>query len=228
MAVNPQLLGIVAGAEVQPVVSGTPFPDDTGDVYDGRDGPDYVKDEWFSAVLNGMQVPGKTTVKCTPKKKLKTPKATGKDGGPTTDLGHEPARLDITIEVWMPSQWALLQTVLGAIWRAPGAPVSSPEVKAVTIVHPACSGKPWYVSSMLIETLETPEVTDEGMRIRIKAVQFIEPKKTDVARRAKGAGPVPLAKEFGQAKKNEAPANPKTTDAVPRLPAAPRRGTAEP
>lgn len=228
MAINSQLLGIVARPEVQPVVDGTPFPDSTGDVYDGRAGPDYVTDPWLLATLNGMRVPGKTKVKCTPNKKINVPKATQRDGGPTTDLGHRAAQLDITIEVWKPSQWALLQAVLGKIWRAPGAPVNTPDVNAVTIDHPACSSKPWYVAAMLLESLESPEVTDDGLiRIRIKAVQFIEPKTTDVGRPAKGVGP-PLAKEIAQAKGNEAPPNPKTTDAVPRLPTPPTRGTAGP
>jgi len=216
MAVNPILVGIVAAP-------GVPFWDSAGDGLDGYEGPDYATNAWDLATFNGFKVPGITRVKCVPKKKIDIPKSTGRDGGPTTDRGHEAARLDITISVWTPSQWQKLQVLLRAIWRPPGAPLGALDMKAITIEHPSCSSPPWSVSSILLETMESVDYTPaKGAVLRIKAVQYIPPKAVDVSRKASGSGP-PLAKEITQAR-GSAPPKPSTTDAVPVLPPAPSGG----
>lgn len=207
--INPLLLGIVAAP-------GVPFWDSSGDGLDGYEGADYATNAFDLATLNGIKVPGITRVKCVPKKKIDIPKSTGRDGGPTTDRGHEASRLDITINVWTPSQWQLLQVLLRSIWRPPGAPIGALDMKAITIEHPSCSSPPWSVSSILLETMESVEYTAaKGAILRLKAVQYIPPKAVEVTRKASGSGP-PLAKEITQAR-GSAPARPSTTDAVPVL-----------
>lgn len=210
MAINPILVGLVAAP-------GAPFWDSSGDGEDGYEGPDYSVSPWDLAILNGLKVPGITRVKCLPKKKIDIPKTTGRDGGPTTDRGHEAARLDITIQVWTPSQWQKLQVLLRGLWRPPGAPVGALDMKAIKIEHPSCSNPPWSVSSILVEILESPEWTAEkGAIIRIKAVQYIPPNKANVTRPVAGAG-VPLAPEFQGQSAASAPPKPSKTDAVPVL-----------
>jgi hypothetical protein len=230
MALPPVIVARVAGVEVPAAELGVPFPDSAGDGFDGWEGPDYMTNPWDLAVLNGIKVPGITQVKCTGKKKIDIPKATGRDGGPTTDRGHIAATIEITNTVWTPSQWRLWQQVEKAIWRPPGSPVVRPEgavkgateIKAITISHPSCSPPPRNVSAILIESFESSEWSPQkGMVTRIKAVQYIEPKKANVTRAVSGG--VPLTKEFAQAKA-AAPANPVKTDAVPVLPRLPDGG----
>lgn len=213
---NPILVGIVASA-------GVPFWDSAGDGFDGYEGPDYATNAWDLCTLNGAKVPGITRVKCLPKKKIDIPKSTGRDGGPTTDRGHEAAKIDITITVWTPSQWQKLQVLLRGIWRPPGAPLGALDMKAITIEHPSCSSPPWSVTSILLESMESVDYTPQkGAVLRIKAVQYIPPKAVDVTRKAAGSGPA-LAKEIAQAR-GSAPPKPSKTDAVPVLPAPPSGG----
>lgn len=220
MAINPFVLGL-AVTEQQ---NGAPFWDSSGDEEDGYEGPDYMTDPHDVAFLNGSKVPGITRIKCTGKKKIDVPKATSRDGGPTTDRGHEAARLEITVTLWTPAQWKIWQEITKKLWRPPNAPLSDSDIKAISIYHPSCSSEPLSVFSILIETYESAEWSPQkGAVVRIKAVQFIPHKAADVTRAVRGAG-VPVTKEFAEAK-GSAPPKPSTTDAVPVLPTPPSRGS---
>lgn len=229
MAINPALVGIVAGAEATETtttIKGTPFPDSVGDGYDGHEGPDYSTALYDVLVLNGRRVPGISRVKVVPKMRIDVPKTVNHDGGPTIERGHEAARVDITIRYWTPSQWVKLQEVLRAIWRPPGKPVPDGNKKAVLISHPACA-PPWNISAILLESVESPEPSSEGgWVIKIKAVQYIAPKKRPVAKKAEGKG-VAIAAGITQAKNGVVP-GPSKTAAVPKLPPRPNQAPIRP
>jgi hypothetical protein len=189
----------------------------------GYEGPDYADDRpWKLATLNGIKVPGETDVKCVPKVKIDIPKATNRDGGTAIYRGHQPAKVDLTIRIWTPSQWILFQQLLREIWRWPGAPVPAGSMKAITIAHPSCAL--WGISSMLIENPESPEITLEGARFRIQGLQYIPSKNQAVAKKASGSGPAVAPEIAAARKKNDIPPKP-STQVVARAPGPPNQGS---
>lgn len=201
---------------------------------EGYEGPLYATEPWDLLVLNGIKVPGISTVKCTPRMKIEIPKETGRDGGPAIERGHDPARVDIAVKIWTPRQWEAMQAVLLAVWRRPGQEVRyaardgklvETTRKAVTIAHPACAL--YNVSSILIESPDSPEPGPEiGVRVlKMKAVQYIPPSSKPATKKTTGAGPA-LAVEL-QGKRNSIPPPP-STQVVARAAATPLRGVATP
>jgi hypothetical protein len=180
---------------------------------------------WDILYLNGERVPGIATVKVIPKIRIELLKASGRDGGPTIERGHEAARLDITIKIWTPAQWNLLNVQLAALWRSPGhqfrsrattdgsGKVVQAAAGAIRIAHPACSCFT-RIASILFESVESPEpAPEQGARlVKIKAVQYIPKSEKDVTLVRKGTR-APLAPELdGKAKNGVAPKPVSKTD----------------
>ena len=165
------------------------------------EGPDYSANPWEQLRLNDKLVPGKSFVKCVPRIKLKANKTVGRDGGPTIEEGHEAAAVTITITIWTPSQWNILQDLMRELWRRPGEPMpSDPTKKAIAIEARAC--EQWGVTSILIESPESLEPGPEhGTQVmKIKAVQYIAPKQAVVTKPIAGAGRVHLDPAFDRPK----------------------------
>lgn len=91
---------------------------------DGYDGPDYSEQPWdiiaFVVDQRLLRSPGIATVKCVPREKIDIQKPNGGDVGTIITRGHEPARVDIAIRVWTPTQWQLMQELIAALWRKSG------------------------------------------------------------------------------------------------------------
>jgi hypothetical protein len=209
------LLGFVAAAI-------SPFWDSIKDV-------GYEEDQsrncnpWDILELNNVRVPGICTVKVIPKVRIEVLKASGRDGGPVIERGHEAARVDIQIKIWTPAQWNLLVEQLGGLWRSPGqqfrtrptkdskGKVITPAEGAIRIHHPACSFARVY--AVLFESIESPEPAPEkgAMVIKIKAVQYIPRSDQEATRQVKGTA-VQRAPELGGSKSGIPPKPVSTTD----------------
>jgi hypothetical protein len=209
---------------------------------DGYEGPVYAKNPWDLVILNGFRSPGVATVKCIPQVKIDLPKEVARDGGPATEKGHVPAKVDIQIKIWTPDQWDAMQNLMEAIWRQPGQKYRLELVggilpqtsttgtgdktkakPAITIAHPCCAL--YGVTAVMLESPESPDSAPEvGAKIiRLKGVQYIARSNQPADRKVRGAR-VPLAPEL-QGTKSAPPFKPPSqTDGVPLLLQRPEEG----
>lgn len=202
-------------------------------VTDGYDGANYAESDWDFVVLNGIKSPGISVVTCKPSMRIDVQKPSGGDGSPLILRGHNPAKVDIAIEVWTPAQWLLLQEFMDVIWRRPGkdSRQDRPGQKtatikatgAIEIQHPAC--RMYGVTAVVIHSPSSPERSPNGGRIlRIDALQYT-PQSGNTTRKAQGSGKVvPVTPEL-QRPKNVAGLPPSQTDARPFTPVPPSMGS---
>lgn len=197
-----------------------PFWDQFPEAYE--EWKDRNQNPWDILTLNNKRAPGIAEVNVTPHMQIDIKKTTGFDGGPTIELGHKAAKVDIAITLWTAEQWEAMQAILAEIWRLPGRePKGSTALTrtrraAVAISHPNCAI--YGISAVLIEGPEglVPAPGIPGAKLlRIRAVQYIPPARSakPVTKKAAGAGP-PLAPEFARARSAIPRQSPSQTDAV--------------
>lgn len=150
---------------------------------------------WDILHLNSERVPGIAEVKVTPHMVIDIKKTTSFDGGPTIELGHQAAKLDIAVTIWTPAQWEGVQGIMAKIWRLPGReqkgskPRERTRRAAVSISHPNCAFL--GISAVLLEAPEglQPATGLIGAKtLRLRAVQYIPPSAKPATRKAAGQG----------------------------------------
>jgi hypothetical protein len=197
----------------------------------GYEGPDYALQPWDTIYLNDEQWPGIVTAECRPVMKLDLKKKNGTDGGPLIERGYEHGKVLITVKIWTPAQWTILQERIASIWRKPGKPWPSETksgngkvtVKGVKVDHPALLLL--NIVKIGIIDIESPRDAPEfGAKIiRINAVQDFDAQK-DLTRRHKGAK-FKVTDARTNIVKNQAGPAPSATEALPAAPTKPAQGS---
>jgi hypothetical protein len=87
---------------------------------------------WDTLILGGEVWPGLPTVESTSSRSVDAQKKKGDDGASLVDQGYEPAKVKITIRVWLREQWEELQRLLATIHPRKKGGIRTP----VDIMHP--------------------------------------------------------------------------------------------
>lgn len=144
---------------------------------------------WDEVGLGGYTLYGRCTVRGSFSRKIDLKNAPGSDGGTLTDLGYEPARIDITLQLWTADHWQTWQQVASAIRPRPGKGVGSP----LDITHPALSVygiKSVYVVGM---SLPIDSGTPGVKEVTISCIEWLPPRRTSAnTPKSSKASPRPL------------------------------------
>jgi hypothetical protein len=96
------------------------------DIYGGENlesscqGKLYAEDAWDLCKLDGISIPGKSTVAVSRKERFDIQKKGGKDGATLVRKGLEVADITITVTLWLPLQWRVFQEqIMGQFLRTP-------------------------------------------------------------------------------------------------------------
>jgi hypothetical protein len=87
---------------------------------------------WDTLILGGDVWPGIPTVESETSRAVDAQKKAGDDGANLVDQGYEPAKVKITIRIWLREQWEQLQTLLAKVHPRNKGGVRTP----VDIAHP--------------------------------------------------------------------------------------------
>lgn len=87
---------------------------------------------WDTLILGGEVWPGLPTVESDPSRAVDAQKKAGDDGANLVDQGYEPAKVKITIRIWLAEQWKELQRLLATIHPRKKGGIRTP----VDILHP--------------------------------------------------------------------------------------------
>lgn len=87
---------------------------------------------WDTLIIAGEVWPGLPTVESEPSRAIDVQKKRGDDGANLVDQGYEPAKVKITIRIWLKDQWQELQRLLATVHPRKKGGVRTP----VDILHP--------------------------------------------------------------------------------------------
>lgn len=87
---------------------------------------------WDTLILGGEVWPGLPTVESDVSRSIDKQKKKGDDGANLVDQGYEPAKVKITIRIWLQEQWDDLQVKLATVHPRKKGGVRTP----VDIIHP--------------------------------------------------------------------------------------------
>lgn len=87
---------------------------------------------WDTLLMGGEYWPGLPTVESEPSRSVDVQKKKGDDGATEADQGYEPAKVKITLKIWLKEQWEELQRLLPLIHPRKKGGLKTP----VDIVHP--------------------------------------------------------------------------------------------
>ena len=174
-------------------VEGDPVADDYGEDEGygdtGKRGPHDI------VVLDGTALLAIAKVKCVVRIRLDMPKKIDRDGANIIERGHEPATVEIELQIVTPKQWEQFLEVMDRLWRLPGQAGESADVQvsrdkkdetlavraardaavrkaAISIFHPSCWCK--GVSEVVLEEWDGPDIDDRGVgTVRLRARQYI-------------------------------------------------------
>lgn len=152
---------------------------------------------WDTLILGGDVWPGLPTVDVQVSRSIDAQKKKGDDGANLVDQGYEPAKVKITLRLWLADQWSDLQRLLATIHPRRKGGVRTP----LEIVHPATQlvgVRTIYVTAIGNPTPGTGADTG-SMTISLDALEwFPEPKVAKSKPKPKGdpfGGAVPSAGE---------------------------------
>lgn len=111
--------------------------------------PDDDSDSWDTLHLGGVEFPGVAKVDVDLEEEIDVKKPKGGNGASLTRQGDMPAKLAITLRVWEPGQFGLLQDLLPTI--RPKV-TSAKDRKALAIKHPKCLM--WGIESIAIQKIK--------------------------------------------------------------------------
>jgi len=148
---------------------------------------------WDVLILGGEVWPGLPDVTSTTSRAIDAQKKAGDDGGALVDQGYEPAKVKITIRVWLREQWEELQRLLATVHPRRKGGVRTP----LDIWHPETLLK--GVRQVYITTIGEASPgrgADHGMlTITLEAIEwFAAPKKAKSKAQTNGGplDPLPL------------------------------------
>jgi len=142
-------------------------------------------DVWDTVVLGGVTFPGVAEVEVERELEIDKKKPKGKHQDKPTIQGVKSAKVDITITLNTPEEWAAFQDALQKIELGADNAAGTP----VDISHPvtACRG----IVAILIEKITGPKKPTGGTTfctVKIDAMEFDAPKKTTVSTGKGGGG----------------------------------------
>jgi len=88
---------------------------------------------WDTLILGGEVWPGLPTVSVEVSRKVDVQKTKGDDGATLADQGYEPAKVKISLRLWLQEQWVTLQRVLATVHPRRKGGTRTP----LDIYHPA-------------------------------------------------------------------------------------------
>lgn len=147
--------------------------------------------EWDVLMLGGEPWPGVCTVATTVKRALDKQKIKGSDGANLVDQGYEPAKVQITLRLWLREQWTELERLLPTIHPRTKGGVRQP----LQIAHPEPNIK--GVHQIYVESI-SPITVEKGLgTLTLSCVEWFPApkpvKKSNKSNKPKDGGPIPSA-----------------------------------
>lgn len=157
------------------------------DIPVGYEGDVYLDNPWDTITIGGRQMPGKcVSCKCKPSRKMDTKDEPGTNSRNPTFHGYKGSPVNITIAVWTPEQWEILQKEMKILWP-PGAKQNP---QALDIYHPTTAL--YSIRSILIIDVDEPkdEPSIRGAKsINISALEFL-PVKASAQKKSATVTPI--------------------------------------
>lgn len=198
----------------------TPFWDNSADaasndvIGPGASGPLYVANEWDTAKLQGVHLPGLVQVLVPSKqRRLQNKKQNGTDGATPTFRGLDPAKVTIRVTIWTPDQLALWDALLPVIFPNPNKDVN--KLSALDISHPATAQR--GIKAIIIEDIDGPNNSSTAVGAKeytLKCWEYLPAKAKSATKTPTGAVATTDAFKQTTATKNAPPA-PSSTDFGP-------------
>lgn len=131
--------------------------------------------EWLSSwdvvTLGGETLPGRCVLRGQFARKIDVKQAPGRDGSTLTDLGYEPARIELTIWLWTEEHWEAFERLVPRIRPRPGKGMG----EALDVSHPATSL--YGIKSVYVERMGLPQ--DGAVKgVKEVSVGLIEVRRT--------------------------------------------------
>jgi len=134
---------------------------------------------WDRLWLGGEEFPGLTTISGQGlQRKIDVKDAKGEDGGSIRDEGYQPARIQISIQIYSESDWQWLQELWPMITPRKKGGVRNP----LEILHPVT--ELLGIRHIYIDTIPVPKLADQILTVTFGAIEWIPEPKTV----KKGAG----------------------------------------
>lgn len=137
---------------------------------------------WDTLIMGGVTWPGIASVEVEKSRDIDEAKTKGKDGITLTDNGFNAAKVNITLKLWLASQWLELQSIL---------PKFDPKITGgsktpVDIIHPTtqiAGVKYIYIKKVRMQNPDTNNV----LTVSIETVEwFPKTKDTSSSKKPKG------------------------------------------
>ncbi len=122
---------------------GAPFWDDQYNAFNPGPyrGSTYAPNAWDTGKIKGVQLPGLVSVNASRSRHLDIKQLPG-SSPIVTAVGYEPLRFTMSIRIWTPAQWDVLQQIMAFLQtvKLPGLPKGAPAPQSVfDVYHPALS-----------------------------------------------------------------------------------------
>ena len=144
--------------------------------------PDTPTGTWDDVVLGGLRMPGVCKVDISFPSGIDFQKPRGKKGAKLKDIGDEPAKLTITVQLTERTELLLLPDVIKRL-RPRGASLHDP----LEIQHPWPNA--WGITTVVVEDIDAPQPDAiDGMIITINALEWLPQPEETVAQKTKPQG----------------------------------------
>lgn len=132
-------------------------------------------DQWDQCTLGVFVLPGIARVECDRAIKLDIKTLPGQYGATVTNMGNDPASVDITCTLWLSDQWAAMQSIVAALEVQSPKPSRKPQ--AYAIGHPVTQAR--GIRGVIIQKILGPRdgAVVGTKEFNFKCVELLKPLK---------------------------------------------------